>query len=60
VGQWECASDAAPPPAPTDPIGMPWSTSFEDRFCDYEALGGFCYGDRNARFEIVTERPRFA
>lgn len=55
VGEWQCANDAGPAPAPTAPIAVPWSTSFEDRFCDYEALGGFCYGDRNARFEIVTE-----
>lgn len=27
----------------TAPVAMPWSTSFENEFCDYIAAGGYCY-----------------
>src|SRR5690349_15323599 len=53
VGQWECPDDGTPIPARTDPISVPWSTSFEHRFCDYTQLAGFCYGDPHASYEIV-------
>ena len=29
--------------AMTAPVTMPWSTSFENEFCDYIAAGGYCY-----------------
>jgi hypothetical protein len=40
--------------APFEPITTPWSTSFEQGFCDYAASNGFCYGDPNAVYETVT------
>ncbi len=56
AGAWACETDApAPAPAVTDPVAMPWSTGFEDRFCDYTAAAGFCYESSAASFEIVTE-----
>jgi len=41
----EDTSDAgASASAATDPVAIGWSTSFEDGFCDYTDLGGFCFG----------------
>ncbi|MEI9936200.1 MAG: heparin lyase I family protein [Pseudomonadota bacterium] len=37
-------TDSGSIPAETDPIALPWSTGFENGFCDYEASGGFCIG----------------
>ncbi|HKO53713.1 MAG TPA: heparin lyase I family protein [Polyangiaceae bacterium] len=34
---------------------MPWSTGFEDGFCDYTKFAGYCYGDQP--WVLVTE-PR--
>lgn len=45
-------------PSPTDPVVLPWSTSFETGFCDYPRAGGFCYGDPGAEFSIVTAPVR--
>jgi hypothetical protein len=55
VGEWQCAPgvDAAIPDA-TDPIALPWSTGFEDQFCDYTQLAGFCYAAPNASYTTVT------
>jgi hypothetical protein len=39
----------------TAPVAASWSTGFEDGFCDYRAAAGFCYSDRRASFETVTE-----
>jgi hypothetical protein len=36
------------------PIEVPWSTGFENRFCDYTELAGFCYVGDPANYEIVT------
>lgn len=33
---------------------MPWSTDFEDRFCGYTELAGFCYSGAPATYETVT------
>jgi hypothetical protein len=38
----------------TDPVGVPWSTGFEDRFCGYIEQAGFCYEDGDASYELVT------
>ncbi len=55
VGEWKCSllglPDAAPPS--TAPVAVPWSTGFENGFCDYSAAGGFCYG-APAIYETVT------
>lgn len=37
-----------------DPVGVPWSTGFENGFCDYIAATGYCYGNARASFEIVS------
>jgi hypothetical protein len=45
-------------PSPSDPVAIPWSTSFESGFCDYPRSAGFCYGDEEAEFSIVTAPVR--
>jgi hypothetical protein len=37
-----------------DPLALPWSTGFENGFCDYAAAAGYCYGNARASFEIVS------
>jgi hypothetical protein len=56
VGEWTCSTESnGPNPAsPTDPVGVPWSTGFEERFCEYTEVAGFCYADANASYEVVT------
>jgi hypothetical protein len=56
VGEWKCAPNGAPDAAPTitAPIGVPWSTGFENRFCDYTELAGFCYDVGPATYATVT------
>jgi hypothetical protein len=59
VGAWQCnPSDASIPDArvasESAPVEVPWSTSFEDDFCDFERAGGFCYAAPLAHFDIVT------
>lgn len=56
VGTWTCSGDRADAaiPGPTDPIALPWSSGFENRFCDYSELGGFCYGAPLATYRTVT------
>jgi hypothetical protein len=56
VGEWTCSENGAvtTPPAKTDPVALPWSTGFENRFCDYSELGGFCLDDPLASVQIVT------
>lgn len=57
AGEWVCTERGAEPtptPLQTDPVAVPWSTSFETRFCDYTELAGFCYQAGNASFELVT------
>jgi len=56
VGQWECSENGAPVGVPpnTDPIAVPWSTSFENGFCDYTQLAGFCFADPAASYRTVA------
>ena len=60
VGTWQCPATRtdAGVPGPADPIAVPWSSSFENRFCDYEDLGGFCYGSPLATYRTVTTHSR--
>jgi hypothetical protein len=45
--------------APNDgPLPAPWQTSFEDGFCGYWSDGGFCYGDADAAYRVVTSPAR--
>lgn len=65
IGQWTCppkltdagTADAGTRPSASDPISMPWSTGFEDRFCDYELPAGLCFGTGSASYRIVTSPP---
>lgn len=57
VGQWTC-----PPPnvdqAPGNPdkvLDAPWTTGFENGFCDYTRSGGVCYTTPDASYRIVDE-----
>lgn len=52
VGTWACPNTEMA--SETDPVAVPWSTGFEDQFCDYEQLGGFCYAEDNASYTTVT------
>jgi hypothetical protein len=56
AGTWTCAQNDAGASSvdETTPIDAPWSTGFEDGFCDYTQLGGFCYGDPLASYTTVT------
>ncbi|HYP89091.1 MAG TPA: heparin lyase I family protein, partial [Polyangiaceae bacterium] len=56
VGEWTCSEDGSvkTPPAATAPVALEWSTGFENRFCDYTELAGFCYASDAASYELVT------
>lgn len=63
VGDWPCGSapkqDAAGAAGegatPAVPIEVPWSTGFEDGFCGYSTVGGFCYGDPGTSYGFSAE-----
>jgi hypothetical protein len=46
--------DAAPDADQTVPIDLPWSTGFEDGFCNYATPAGFCFGTGTSTFSLVT------
>jgi hypothetical protein len=56
IGGWTCSADgsASPPHEETAAVDVPWQTGFENKFCDYTELGGFCYELDAASYEIVT------
>lgn len=56
VGKWDCgASDGDERIALSrEPVVTPWSTGFENAFCDYGAPAGYCYAVEPATYEIVT------
>ena len=55
VGTWTCPNpETTAMASETDPVAVPWSTSFEDQFCDYTQLAGFCYAEDNASYTTVT------
>jgi hypothetical protein len=55
VGKWTCATSGdAGLAKPTDPVALPWSTGFEDEFCDYSEVAGFCYAEAQASYTTVT------
>jgi hypothetical protein len=37
-----------------DPVGVPWSTGFENGICGFYSEGGYCYARHDAAFEIVS------
>jgi hypothetical protein len=56
VGEWRCASTDRDATMSDEnaPIAAPWSTGFEDQFCDYTEVGGFCYAEPQASYTTVT------
>jgi len=55
VGEFSCNGDSdAGIPNKNAPVAAPWSTSFEDKDCDYRLAAGFCYSDSAASFDLVT------
>jgi len=48
----QCPDPGVPIPGMKDPIVVPWSTGFENNFCDYTNAGGFFAG--NGVRKIVT------
>jgi hypothetical protein len=56
VGALTCSDNdaGAPVPSMSVPVAVPWSTGFENGFCDYTQMAGFCYGDPLATYETVT------
>ena len=59
VGDWTCAHavgpvDAATSSADGGALAIPWSTSFEDGFCDYASALGYCYAAGASSYTIVS------
>ena len=55
IGQFTCpagTSDAGAAPEIAAPISIPWSTGFENRFCDFALPTGFC--TEPVQYTIVT------
>ncbi len=55
VGAWTCSMGGASNESPTTstPVSSPWSTGFENGFCDFEELGGFCVSSGTGSREVV-------
>ncbi len=49
-----CATSASTAPDAEAPVSAPWTTGFEDGFCDYALPMGFCYGAGGGSFTVVT------
>jgi len=70
VGEWKCltgteqsATSALDFVVPDAPLELPWSSSFEDGFCGYFDIGGFCYANSAAEYSLVespTHSGRYA
>jgi hypothetical protein len=59
VGEYKCpvsSPEAGSPPSKYDPISVPWSSGFENQFCDYPSADepGWCYGFSPASFRVVS------
>ena len=55
IGRWTCAADGAANATDINsPVAIPWSTGFENGFCDYVEAAGFCYDPSPATYEVVT------
>ncbi len=56
IGEWTCSADGTPSKIPerTAPVTAPWTSGFENRFCDYSELAGFCYADAGASTLLVS------
>ncbi|HXX68561.1 MAG TPA: hypothetical protein VEK07_15340 [Polyangiaceae bacterium] len=56
VGERFCAQppgDGAPAPNPDAAVTAPWSTGFEDGFCEYALPMGFCFATGTGSFSLV-------
>jgi len=59
VGEYRCPvslTEAGSPPSKTDPIPVPWSSGFENQFCDYPGVDspGWCYDFPPSSFRVVS------
>jgi hypothetical protein len=59
VGDWACAqavepADAAASSADGGALDIPWSTGFEDGFCDYASALGYCYAAGGSAYTVVS------
>jgi hypothetical protein len=54
IGARACPSDARAPLDPNTSIGVPWTTGFEDGFCDYASPMGFCFATGSGSLSVVT------
>lgn len=56
VGSWECEAAGGDDGVEmtAEPAAVPWSTSFENAFCDYSAPAGFCYAAESASYHVVS------
>jgi hypothetical protein len=50
----ESPPDAGPALDPDASVPLPWSTGFEDGFCDYALPSGFCFATGPASYTLVT------
>lgn len=50
----ESPGDGAVSPDPDASVTFPWSTGFEEGFCDYAQPMGFCFETGSGSFELVT------
>ena len=60
IATWSCSQKAQAASQPdsggvdaSDAFEFPWSTGFEDGFCDY-LVGGYCYSSGSSTYKIVT------
>ncbi len=64
IATWACSqsSDAGRTDSSSSEAGdsfeFPWSTGFEDGFCDYQGGSGFCFATGVSRYQIVTSPVR--
>ncbi len=56
IGEWTCSEDGTPSRIPerTAPVTLPWKSGFENQFCDYTELAGFCYADAASSTLLVS------
>jgi hypothetical protein len=66
VGTWKCGSSVGAidyegddsTPFSTSPVDSSWQVDFEDGFCDYDRVRGFCYSAPDAAHAIVGSPVR--
>jgi hypothetical protein len=53
-----CTEDAASDASTMNPLSVPWSTSFENGFCDFREVAGYCFADGVGSYETVESPVR--